>query len=217
MVNKYIFIIILLFCLILPAAAIPTTNAATLVGSNNATLNSAGGVPPVWFEWGQNTGYSWMTENSTNSSIEIYGSPLLGATQFHFRACDSTGCGGDRTFTTLSITPGPQSHFGASIDNITRYNFDIEVLARESISAYGWAGGVTQVVMWGLLFFAIYLGLFLRGKDVTIPVIVGLITGPFIMFDTVGLNLGIPPEFKMMAQGITYAALAGIVFMWIKR
>lgn len=218
MVNKYIIIILILLCLITSVSAIPTTQAATLIGYNNATLNMAGGVAPMWYEWGMiSTPLSWITTNDTLSSQTITGSPLLGNKLFYYRACDSTGCGATLSFTTLPITPQPQTTFGTSYDNITKSQFNVETMMGESISSYFWAVPTFPTIVWGLLFLGIYLGLWIRERDLTVPVIIGLITGSFIMFGDVGLNLGIPVEFQEIAMGITYAALAGIILALMKR
>jgi hypothetical protein len=218
MVNKYCLIFILLLCMTITVSAVPTTQAATLIGSNNVTLNMVGGAAPTWFEWGQLSSYlSWRTVNSSEASMKVYGSPLLGNTLFYYRACDSTGCGATMSFTTLQITPQPEMTLGISVDNITQSQYDITVIARESIRAYFWAVPDFPTIVWGLLFFGIYIGLWIRERDLVVPVILGLITGSFVMFNDAGLQLGIPVEFQQIAQGLTYAALAGIILSLIKR
>jgi hypothetical protein len=218
MVNKYFMLLIIMLCLTTSACAVPTTEAASAIGNNNVTLHMSGGAAPMWFMWGQTSGsLSWITPNATTDSAFIYGSPLLGHTLFYFKACDTTGCGNELSFTTLALTPQPQTTFGAGVDNITRSQFDIEVIARESIQGYFWAVPTFPVIVWGLLFFGIFLGLWIRERDLVVPVIIGLITGSFIMFGSTGLQLGIPAEFSQMAQGLTYAALAGVLLTWIKR
>lgn len=219
MVKKYLILLLALLCLAVPVLALPTTSAATLVGENTAFLQMTGGTNPMWFEYGQKSGsLTWVTPNSSFPNYTVYGSPLTGNTVFYFRACDTTGCGAELSFTTSVLTPQPQTTFGAGVDNITRSSFDILVLAHESIGGYFWiAPGNLSVIVWGLLFFGIYIGLWIRERDLVVPVILGLITGTFIMWGDTGLGLGIPPEFLAMAQGIAYAALAGIILSLLKR
>jgi hypothetical protein len=218
MVNKYLLFIILLVCLISPSLAVPTTQAATLIGYNNATLNMAGGVAPMWYQYGQLSGsYSWRTENSSTASSLLYGSPLLGNTKFYYRACDGTGCGGELFFTTLQITPQVQTTYGASLRNITNGQFSVEVVQSNILAAYFWLVPTFPAIIWGLLFFAIYIGLWIRERDLVVPVILGLIAGSFVMYADTGLSLGIPVEFQSIAQGLTYAALAGIILGFVKR
>lgn len=218
MVNKYFIIILVLLCLIIPCTAIPTTIAASVINSNGATFTMIGGVAPMWFEFGQHTGMlTWRTPNSSNSSVVVYGSPILGNTLFYFRSCDSTGCGNQLSFTTSVITPQPQTTFGMGLDNITNSQFDVFVIGGESIQGYFWLVPDFPTIVWALLFFGIYVGLWMRERDLVVPIIIGLITGTFLMFNDTGLNLGLPPEFISMAQAMTYAALAGIILSLVKR
>jgi hypothetical protein len=219
MVNKYIIIIlILIISLVSSVFALPTTQAATLIGYNNVTVDMTGGTLPMYYKWGQVSGsYSWQSENLSTSTYIISGSPLLGNTQFYYKACDSTGCGGELSFTTLPITPQVQTTFGISIDNITTSHFKIPVISDNVLKAYFWLIPSFPSIVWGLLFMGIFFGLWIRGRDLTVPVILGLIIGTFVMFGDTGLKLGIPVEFQMMAQGLTYAALAGIVLAFFKR
>lgn len=218
MVNKYLVLFIFMICLVLPVCALPTTQAATSITSNGATLNSAGGVAPIWFEYGQKSGsLTWKTANSSNASQIVYGSPIIGNTLFYFRVCDGTGCGNELSFTTSALVPMAQTTYSAALNNMTASQFDIETIAGNSIAGYFWLTPTFPAIVWGLLFFGIYVGLWIRERDLVVPVILGLITGTFVMYGDVGLQLGIPVEFQAAAQGITYAALAGIILAWMKR
>jgi hypothetical protein len=218
MVNKYIILFIALFILIVPAIALPTTTAATSVNSNGAILHSTGAANPMWFMYGQKTGsLSWRTPNSSYDNYTVYGSPILGNTKFYFKACDATGCGSELFFTTSAITPQPTTTFGAALQNITNNPSDIDTLAGNSIASYFWLIPTFPELVWGILFFGIYLGLWIRERDLVVPVILGLLTGSFIMFGDAGLGLGIPPEFQSIAQAMVYASLAGIILTWMKR
>jgi hypothetical protein len=220
MVNyKLMLILIALWCIIVPVIAAPTTGVAALVGANNATLFMTGGSGDNWFEYGQSSTYlSWRTPNMSDSNYTVYGSPLLVSTKFYYRACDSTGCGAVANFTTAAATPQPQTTFGVSLNNITNGNFDTGLIARDAVQGYFWLLPIRiYSLVWGLLFFAIYVGLWIRERDMIVPVVLGLITGTFIMYSDAGLGLGIPVEFTSIAQGLTYAALAGIILAWVKR
>lgn len=218
MVNKYLILIIALILLVIPVCAIPTTMAATSITSNGAILNCDANIGSTIFEYGQKSGsLTWKTPNFTGSNYTIYGSPLLGSTQYLFRVCDSTGCGAELPFTTSALVPSPQTTFGAGVRNITDSSYDLEVITRESIGGYFWLVPTFPAIVWGLLFFGIYLGLWIRERDLVVPVILGLISGSFILWSDSGLGLGIPLEFRGIAQGLAYAALAGIILAWVKR
>jgi hypothetical protein len=201
---------------------ISTCTNASAITSNSATLCAIGGAAPKWFKYGQLPGHlSWKTPNFTGNSYNVHGSPLLGNTVFYYSACDSSGCGSEEVFKTLSITPQTQTTFSNSLRNITDDPSNIAGIASESVAGYFWllnpAVPTSYSIVWGLVFFAIFLGLWIRERDLTVPVILGLITGTFIMYSNAGLNLGIPVYFQSMAQGIAYASLAGVILAFVKR
>ena len=200
---------------------VPTTcTNVTDVTSNSATLCAIGGGYPKWFKYGQLPGHlSWKTPNFTSGyNYTVYGSPLIGNTLFYYSACDENGCGAEQVFQTLPLNAQPQTTLGQGLKNITNSQFDIPVIAHESIGAYFWILPQSMyTLVWGLVFLAFYLGMWIRDRDLTVPVILGLLTGAFIMYGDAGLGLGLPVEFQAMAQGLTYAALAGIVLAWMKR
>jgi hypothetical protein len=200
-------------------SGISTCTNATNITSNSATLCAVGGTDPKWFTYGQRSGsHSWRTPNFTGNSYDVHGSPLLGATTFYYSACDSSGCGSEQVFETLPLVPQPQTTFGAGVRNITNDPSNIPVLAWESNRAYFWLLPTSMSsLVWGLVFLAIFIAMWIRERDLTVPVILGLIVGSFVLYGDAGLGLGIPVEFTAMAQGLTYAALAGIVLTWMKR
>jgi hypothetical protein len=203
-------------------SGISTCTNATNITSNSATLCAVGGTAPKWFRYGQLSGHlSWETPNFTGNSYNVHGSPLLGNTVFYYSACDGSGCGSEQVFKTLSITPQAQTTFSHSLNNITDDPSNIAGIASESVSGYFWllnpAVPTSYSIVWGLVFFAIFLGLWIRERDLTVPVILGLITGTFIMYSNSGLSLGIPIYFQSMAQGIAYASLAGVILAFVKR
>ena len=95
----------------------------------------------------------------------------------------------------LAITPQPTTTFGAAFDNITKNPTDIEVFSGSAINSYFWIVPTMPALVWGLVFFGIYLGLWIRERDLVVPVILGLISGSFILYTDAGLGLGIPLEF----------------------
>lgn len=205
------------------ATAIPTTGAATAVGSNNATLAMTGAGTTCWFVWGQLplTDQSWKTPNMTPAagvcSYNLKGSPILASTVFYYRACDETGCGNTLSFTTAAVTPLPTTTYGATFDNLTENGMDITLVGVNSVAPYMWLVPGFEALIFGLIFSAIFLGLWLRGRDVTVPMIVGFIIGSFIFVGNYGLALGIPYEFAAMGQGLMYAAMAGVILAIIKK
>ena len=69
MSTKGILVIVVLILCVSVVSALPTTGAATLVGSNNATLHATGVTTEGWFEWGSLQDYLyWKTPNITASA-----------------------------------------------------------------------------------------------------------------------------------------------------
>lgn len=220
MKNLLCFLLIGVMLLVGGVMAIPVTGAAAGVTSNSATLSiGAPIVDPCWFEYGQLSGsLSWKTPNRTGiTSYTIKGSPLNGNTIFYYRACDSTGCGAEASFTTLSVTPMPTTTYSYIFENLTENGMDPQFLAMNAVEPYAWILPGFEMIIWFILFFAIFTGLVLTGRGMGVPVIMGLLSASFIFAPTAGLYLGIPPEVQSIAQGIMYASLAGVVVSLIKK
>lgn len=223
---KKILFLFIIAMLVLPitVSALPTTAAATLVGNNNATLHGTGTTSPGWFMWGQYTGKLYIkTPNQTTSggllNFTLAHSPLYGSTTYYFKACDSTGCGAELTFTTTAVTPMPTNTMGQVFQTFMESdNFDITKIPQVATDPYTWAlpktpAGFAMMFITGLMVFVIFYGMFVRGRNVAIPALVGGIVLPFILYGNQGLNLGIPPEMAAIGQGCWYACLAGIIMV----
>jgi len=219
---KRLLLFLALLCCIASVSALPTTGAATAVSSNNATLHAAGATTPCWFVWGQQSdGETWKTPNQTAvagvCTYTVKGSPLLGNTLFYFKACDSTGCGNELSFTTLTVTPIPTTTYGATFDNLTESGMDLTLVGINAVAPYSWLIPDFAALVWGVMFGFIFIGMWLRGRDMLTPTVTGIIIGGFIFFGGQGLNLGLPTQFVDLAQGLTYASIAGTVLIIIKK
>lgn len=214
---------VVIFCMPF-SSALPTTGAATLVGSNNATVTMTGAATTCWFEWGMLAGDSmtWKTPNNTPAAgvctYTIRGSPITGSTVWYFRACDATGCGADGTFTTAAVTAIPTSTYGATFENLTDTNFDITLIGAATMAPYMWILPTYHALIWGLVFMFLFVGIWLRGRDMGYIVIFALIIG-VILFSSAsyGIAVGVPQEFADIGQGIVYAAVAGVILSIIKK
>lgn len=87
------------------------------------TVNNINGAD-VWAVYGQNSGkYAWASSNATATggwaTVQIQGGALLGNRLYYAKACDSTGCGNEISFTTVTVTAAPQTTFGNVYKNIT--------------------------------------------------------------------------------------------------
>lgn len=210
-------------------SAAPVTGAATAVGNNNATIHATGALSPAWFQWGQYTGKLYFkTPNQTISggvaNFTIAHSPLYGSTQYFFQACDASGCGAELSFTTLPVTPMPTNTMGQRFQTFMESeNFDILKIPNVAIEPYTWAlptdpPGFALALITSLMMITIFYGLFVRGRNVAIPALLGGVILPFILYANQGLNLGIIPEIAAIGQGAWYACLAGVLLtVFMKR
>lgn len=216
---------ILFTCLIIGfAGAVPTTGAVTAIGSGNATLSATMGVSDGYFLWGQNPGNEyWRTPNLTvdgggTFSYTIKKAPLFGNTLFYVVACDSTGCGNEVSFTTLPVTPIPTLHIGGLYQNMTENGYDLGMIGYNLILPYIWNGNMPLTVIFMLLFSPVFIGVWLQSRTVMVALILGFITGSFILFNNnSGLGISMPPEIVVLAQCICYVSFAGCVLYIIHR
>jgi len=210
------FLLVLFLCSVV--SALPTTGASSLISSNNVSLAATGVTAPAWFEYGMTSGsLIWRTPNETATGAytrRVYGSPLMAGQKFYYRICDSTGCGAESFFTLAVANPQPQTTFGNAYYNITESGFDPAIIALNAMSPYIWPVSSPSIV-YGLVFLFVFAGLWIRGRDVTIPSILGLLVG-FVILNPV-YGMGIPAAFSGVSQGIAYASIAGIIMGLFKK
>jgi len=216
MMKHILYILIVAMLCISVCGAIPTTDAVTGVSQRDATFNMHGGATECWFQWGMSATATGMyrTENDTScGSAYQYGSPLLTGSTYYVQACDSTGCGNKVSFTTPAAIVSTRTYYGTGIVTIFKNGFNVTQSASIIVSPY--TNTMTAPVTWGMLFFFIFLGLWVKPKDITIPLILAMVCGGAIWSGTSAL--GIPPEFADIGQGLLYAAVAGLVFSWFSK
>ena len=223
MMRRYTFIFLMfLCCCITMVSALPTTNAATLVGTNNATLSATGVTTEGWFEWGEvQDSLYWKTPNVTASggsiSYRIHSAPLFGSSVFYFRVCDGTGCGNTLSFTTGTVTPIPTQNLGAMYTNMTENGYDMLSIGQHLVDPYIWNPEMPLTIIFMLVFSPIFIGVWLRSRTVVVALILGFISGSFILYANAGLNLGFPAEVVSLAQALCYVAFAGAVLYIVHR
>lgn len=216
--------IIIIFGCVGHVYAIPTTQAATLIGNNNVTLNSIGSVGDMWFQYGTDPTILnyWSDTRSTPGAVTVIGGPIYPSTTYYFQACDSSGCGSVLSFTTTAITPLSIDPMGTAVTNMTKSNFNMLNMPQNLVVPYSWlfptdTAAMSLTIVFGMLMMFIYIGMWLRTRSVATGVIMGILTSSFILFTNQGLNLGIPVEFANIAQGILYASLAAILLTFLKK
>ena len=207
-------------CSVLPATGTIVTEPATDITSKNLTLHASSATGSVYWQYGTKAlNPLWTTDNVTASgglaNITESGMPLMSGTKFYFRACDSSGCGAELNATLLAVTAAPTSTFSKPAQNMSKSHLDPVVVAGSITEPYVWSAGTVEVVISILLFF-IFSGLWLRQREVILPVMAGLI-GSGMLFYAGTNSVGVSNEFLLITIGIIAISLTGIVVGMLKR
>ena len=206
--------------------AVPAGTTVSMVGNNNATFSASSGQTEAWFEYGMlpTTLVVW-TQNVTAGGAYTWteiGSPLTSGETYYVAGCDQTGCDTPVTFTMLDATPLPVTTYGVLFTNGTQNKFNLLKMIPNIALPYTWLFPATNQalaisIMAGIVFFGIFFGLAMKTRYVAVPVLVGLIAAPYLLYSNQGLGLGIPMEFQAIAQGLTYACVAGLLLLILKK
>jgi hypothetical protein len=203
------------------ASALPTTGAATGVNSNGFNVSVTGVTgTDCWVTWGDLPDKeNWVTPNGTatagSASIQVIGTPIFGGEIVYYKACDLSGCGNEQTVTITVVTPVPQTTYGILMKNITNSRFDPKVIILSLGSGY--TSNAPFVVIIGIALFFYMIGSWMRTRSVRLISIVGVLLAPFVMLGSSGLYLGIPSVGVMLAKGLLAAALAGVMFSFMRK
>ena len=206
--------------------AIPAGTSVTAIGNNNATFSSSSALDHAWFEYGMtDSTLAVWTQNVTASGAYTWtemGSPLTSGETYYVAGCDDSGCGTTTSFTILDATPLPSTTYGILFTNATQNRFNILLMIPNIAAPYMWLFPASNQalaisIIAGLVFFGIFFGLAMRTRYVAVPVLVGLIVAPYLLYSNRGLGLGIPVEFQGVAQGLMYACVAGILLLILKK
>lgn len=217
-----IYFILIMFMLVPTSSSLPTltTNAASGVTSGTVTFNGniagMGASAVVWFEYGTLSGfYTYKTSNQTLSvdgafTQAISGMPLISGTTYYYRAVgfDATGSdtGAEVSFTTSTISTIPDYNFDEHFTNLTDSELNPTNMSKTAVQPYT---SLLGAIFWGILYSAIFIMLWIRQEDITIPAIVGLIIGA-------SLWASMPSDWTSMAMSLTVVSFAGVMYSVIK-
>jgi len=212
-----VFFISMLF--VFHVGATPTTGAATMVGTNNATIGCTGTTGAWYVQYGETDPGYWKTPNqSSGSSVTIKGS-MFGTSQYIYSCCDSTGCGSTGSFTTGTVTPLPTYNLGEAYKNITENNYDIRMIGLRLADPYLWNPNMPLTIIFMLMFSPVFIGVWLRSRTVLVALVFGFVISSFILFNngSSGLGISMPPELVSLCQAICYVAFAGCIIYVIHK
>jgi hypothetical protein len=212
------FLSVMLMCL--TVSAVPTTSAATMIGNNNVTFTATGVTGTAgWFNYGSQPGASWnhlpnVTPSGGSITYVWSGLPIWGNTKYYFKACDSTGCGSELSFTTLTVTPIPTGTWGDIAANITENRFTPMNVMWNSIQAYARPETGGLIIFYALIFAGVFVAMWLRVRGTQTASIFGMIMIGLTIGTTGLLVVGLPPEFVAVGQALLIISLTGTVIAW---
>jgi len=212
--------IIGLLILVAVVSGLPTTGAVTNITNGQAIFHATGAGSDGWFEWGSYSGdyYKWVTPNQTYAGsyweMQI-GAPMLSGATYYVRACDETGCGAEVSWVVPAATLPNRTSYGAGLIQIMRSGFNMSVVLPAIVYPYTTTVPGGAPVTWGVLFFFVFAGYWLKPRDIILPCFLAMIAGGAIWLGNA--SLGVPPEFASVGQGLMYAAIAGIAVSWFSK
>ncbi len=191
-----------------------TASSATLGASTTATNFS------YYFDIGMSSGiYATRTatgyQNAAGTfSTVVKGYPLMPDTTYYVRPVVVSGTpehGPEATFTTAAHPAvSQQNEVSAHADRlqgIVAADYDLQIIGEDLVGF--WTGAMGSL-FFGLIFSIVFLSLWIRMADVTIPLLVGLLTGTTM----IGL---MPPEWQSIGYALFAVSLAGIIYMLYKK
>ena len=197
------------------------------ITNRQVTFHATGGVSPCWFQWGIDDNRYWTTPNLTISgdfSDTQYSSPLLTGYTYTVVACDSTGCDlTSESFYVPKAYPMNTTNFGAGVISIMRSGFNITQTSGELFVPYSlyMSGASTTVtsgaasIVWGIFFFIIFAGYWIRGKGILLPAIIAIMSGSLLVTNSI-LNSPfiVAPVFMSMGLPLLMIGFAGVALSW---
>ena len=199
----------------------PRTLSVTGITSNQATFSATGSGNEGYFEWGsyQLHYYHWKTLNTSYSgsfSDTQYGAPMLTGQRYYVRACDNTGCGDPVSWVVPPATLPNRTSYGTGFLSVMRSGFNISVVIPAIISPYTDTTPGGAPVVWGLLFFFVFAGYWLKSREIFIPMVLAMAVGGAFWLGTSSM-VGVPPEFAHVGQGLFIAGMAGAFVSWFSK
>lgn len=190
-----------------------TTNSATFNGNLTLTTNPT----IVWFQYGMSGyGYMFRTDNQTMTANGTFtdtvtGMPLISAQIYKVQAVYDDGNGTTTNDTQLfTLTPVPTTTYGGQFDQYSQELLEAKLnITKMSTTTPKPYTDIMGSLFWGFLFGMMFLMMFMKQDDVSIPSLVGLLIGG-------SLWSFMPEEYVSMAYSLTIVSFAGLMFSLIK-
>lgn len=193
----------------LPATLI-TTNSATL----SCTLFLQNGSAKQWIQYsGYSNAYKFRTDYQTvtsDFSQTITGLPLQAGGTYYYNIM--------LLYNGMTYSSGESSFTLPTVSQITGYQFDKHTqeladnglnISQTAITIPAAYTDIVGSILWGIVFGFIFVMIWLRQEDVTIPSILGLLIGA-------SLWSLMPPDWVLFAYSLTIVSFAGLIYSLIK-
>lgn len=230
--NHTRFIMLMMLMLVVLAcgvSAVPVTSpvAPGDISNRQVVFHATGGVSPCWFQWGVGTNRYWTTPNQTvtgDFSDIQFSSPMLTGDTYTVVACDSTGCDlSSESFTVPRAGALNSTNYGSLVIGIMRGGFNITSTSESIITPYGkYMSGLSPTVttgaasiVWGIFFFIIFAGYWIRGRSILIPAILAIMGGLFFVSNSIlDSPFIVSPIFMSMGLPLLMVGIAGVLTSW---
>jgi len=156
-----------------------------------------------------------ITTNSTAFSSVVSGLPIYPSTTYYYRPVVTSGgataYGAEDSFTTLARTAvANTAEIQGHADSVwTLIDFEYDPLDTSEYLVGFWDNAFGQL-FFGIVFAIVFLTLWIRMADITIPLLVGIITG------TTMISL-MPPEWQQVGIALFALSLAGYLYILFKK
>lgn len=191
------------------------TQPATSVDADSAIFNATftnvpTGGTSVWFEYGMRGDfYMYSTPKATIStntsySYTIEGYPLLSGHNgetFYYRGMATNGTGNQSSFTLTATASIDDYNFDAHIQELKDAKFNTTKTVTVLPKPYE---DIIGTMFWGIVFGMVFMAIWIRQDDVTIPSLLGIII-------SAGIFTLIPPDYLKIGYALLVVSIAGII------
>jgi hypothetical protein len=217
--NKLILtIIVLMMTMSVTASAIAVTCTSSSLTTNSVKIdcitNTSGNSAQAWISYGgYSNAYKFMSGYQTitgNFTKTISGIPLMAGSKYYYKGYVTlsgvTSQSVEGNFTIPVVTATVNYNFDSHTEELAYSDLNISTMVTVIPKAYT---DIIGSIFWGILFALIFVMIWLRQEDVTVPAILGLLIGASLW----GL---MPEEWVSIAYSLIIVSFAGLMYSLIK-
>lgn len=207
-----IYLSILLLMVIPVSASTLVTTPATGITTDTSVLHATyNGILPttLWFEYGgvSDGFYPYKTEDVTitvngSYSVTLEGFPLMAGQTFYYRGVSIPVVGNQSSFTLNTVSSITGYNFDTHYDELQDAKLNVSKVVTVVPKPYE---DILGIFFWGTMFGSIFLVMWIRSEDVTMPSIIGILISSAIL----GF---VSPEYKNLASALLIVSIFGIMY-----